>query len=214
MSHWLCADQRPKIGLSDNFRRKFHQTYFDAQILQNDYDDLLASRHRGRDVIRYEWRDGTLILSENDTTEIADRSEIIGKWTCARVELLADHQGEELVRALLQLVPLVRRQPAGTFGVNLLRNFAGRTTAPHHEMEEFVINYVLNRIGAEAETYLYDPNDLRSDGSAAAPMLRTQLGAGSILIFEDRKFMQATTSLINLPNETASYDALVCTIDY
>ena len=75
---------------------------------------------------------------------------------------------------LLQLVPPKRRQPDGTFGVNLFRTFTNVVTTPHRDNEEFVIIYVLDRVGEGAETYLYTPADATEDGQVmASPVLRS-----------------------------------------
>ena len=61
-------------------------------------------------------------------------------------------------------MPPERRQPDGTFGVNLFRTFTKVVTKPHHDNEEFIIIYVLDRVGEGAETRLYQPDDVTDDG--------------------------------------------------
>lgn len=203
------------IGLPQKFRENFDQTYFSDQILRHDEGDWPVDRKRARDVIRYQWNDGELGLAEHDTITITDRSGIRGKREHVRVNLLSDPQAEELVRAFLSLVPPRRRQEDGTFGVNLFRTYTNVVTTPHHDNEEYIILYVINRIGDGAETYLYDPADVLDDGEAiAAPILRRQLNPGQIIIFEDSRFKHGATPLVPPPAESAMRDALICTVDY
>lgn len=203
------------IGLPQKFRENFDQTYFSDQILRHDEGDWPVDRKRARDVIRYQWNDGELDLAEHDTITITDRSGIRGKREHRRVNLLSDPQAEELVRAFLSLVPPRRRQGDGTFGVNLFRTYTNVVTTPHHDNEQYIILYVINRIGDGAETYLYDPADVRDDGEAKAnPILRRQLNPGQIIIFEDSRFKHGATPLVPPPGEGAMRDALICTVDY
>jgi hypothetical protein len=128
---------------------------------------------------------------------------------------LADPQARDLIHAFLRLVPPGRRQTDGTFGVNLFRTFTNVVTKPHRDNEEFIIIYVLDRIGEGAETYLYAPADVTQDGDVKAPpVLRQQLDPGDIIIFEDRVFKHGATPLIDPAGGTARRDVLVCTVDY
>jgi len=112
-------------------------------------------------------------------------------------------------------VPPARRQDEGTFGVNLFRTFTNVVTKPHHDNEEFIIIYVLDRVGEGAETYLYAPEDVKSGGETIAPpLLRQQLNPGDLIIFEDARFKHGATPLQSTPGETAMRDVLVCTVDY
>ena len=133
----------------------------------------------------------------------------------ARVELLDDPQARDLIHVFLQLVPPARRQSDGTFGVNLFRTFTNVVTKPHHDDEEFIIIYVLDRVGGGAETYLYNPSDVTDDGEIkASPVLHQQLDPGDIIIFDDKAFKHGATPLTNPAGRTAQRDALVCTVDY
>ena len=133
----------------------------------------------------------------------------------ARVELLEDAQAVELIRAFLCLIPADRRQDDGTFGVNLFRTFTNVVTKPHHDNEQFIIIYVLDRIGEGAETYLYAPADVTDSGEIKGePELRQQLNPGDIIIFEDALFKHGATPLINPDGGTTRRDALICTVDY
>ncbi len=203
------------IGLPEKFRTNFHGAYFNDSTLRHDEGDWPVDRQRARDVIRYQWHDRGLGLRRHDAITISDRADIPGEREHARVELLDDPQARDLIRALLQLVPPARRQAEGTFGVNLFRTFTNVVTKPHHDNEQFIIIYVLDRIGEGAETYFYAPADVTDDGEIKAPpVLRQQLNPGDIIIFEDKLFKHGATPLINPPDETARRDVLVCTVDY
>jgi hypothetical protein len=202
------------IGLPEKFRPNFCGTYFNDWTLQHDEGDWPVDRKRARDVIRYQWHNGRLSLRRHDTITITDRADIPGKREHARVELLDDPQARDLIGALLQLVAPGRRQADGTFGVNLFRTFTNVVTKPHHDNEEFIILYVLDRIGEGAETYLYAPADVTDGGEIKAdPLLRQQLNPGDILIFEDKLFKHGATPLIDPPGGIARRDVLVCTVD-
>jgi hypothetical protein len=209
----LTGDQ--SIGLPRKFRPNFCQTYFNDWTLRHDAGDWPKDRLRARDVIHYRCHDERYDLQRHDTITITDRAGISGKREHARVELLADPQARDLIHAFLQLVPPGRRQPEGTFGVNLFRTFTNVVTRPHHDNEEFIVIYVLDRIGEGAETYLYAPADVTDDGDVKAPpVLRQQLDPGDIIIFEDKVFKHGATPLINPVGGTARRDVLVCTVDY
>ncbi len=210
----LTNDQ--SIGLPEKFRQNFGKAYFNDRSLRHDEGDWPVDRKRARDVIRYQWSDGErLSLRRHDAITITDRAGIPGRREHSRVELLADPQARDLVRALLHLVPPGRRQADGTFGVNLFRTFTNVVTKLHHDNEEFIIVYVLDRAGDGAETYLYVPADVAADGRATAPpVLRHQLNPGDIIIFEDKLFKHGATPLENPVDGTAMRDALVCTVDY
>jgi hypothetical protein len=184
------------IGLPEKFRPNFRGAYFNEWTLRHDEGDMPVDRLRARDVIRYQWRDGNPVLSRHDEITITDRAGIAGRREHARVELLDDPQARNLVRALLSLVPPARRQDEGTFGVNLFRTFTNVVTKPHHDNEEFIIIYVLDRVGEGAETYLYAPEDVKSGGETIAPpLLRQQLNPGDLIIFEDARFKHGATPL-------------------
>lgn len=203
------------IGLPDKFRENFGQAYFNEQTLRHDDGDWPVDRKRARDVVRYRWRAGELELGEHDTIAITDRAGIPGTRNHARVRLLDDPEAEVLIRTFLSFVPPERRQADGTFGVNLFRTYTNVVTSPHHDNEEFILLYVLNRIGDGAETYLYRHAEVPDGMDAIAdPVLRQQLNPGQILIFEDKRFKHGATPLEPPPGESAVRDALVCTVDY
>jgi hypothetical protein len=209
----VTSDQ--SIGLPEKFRKNFSQTYFNGSTLRHDEGDWPIDRIRARDVVRYEWHDDLVSLHEHDVITITDRAGIPGVRDHARVELLADREARDLIRAFLELVPPDRRQPHGTFGVNLFRTFTNVVTKPHHDDEEFIILYVLDRIGDGAETYLYRPEDIGENGRPTAdPVLRQQLDPGDIIIFEDKRFKHGATPLVNPVDGQMQRDALVCTVDH
>jgi 2OG-Fe dioxygenase len=205
-----------EIGLPVKFRENFIQTYFTDAHIRHDPGDWPADRQRARDVVRYWWRGDHLHrLQEYGTIALIDRAGIPGKREHSRVELLEDPQAEQLVRALLSLVPPGRRKRTGTFGINLFRTFTDVVTKPHRDDYELIILYVLGRDGEGAETYLYRPEDVAPDGTPTAdPVLRRQLNPGEIIIFDDERFKHGATKLEPPPGGTAMRDVLVCTVDY
>jgi hypothetical protein len=204
-----------EIGLPAKFRDNFRQTYFTDAHIRHDPGDRPADRKRARDVIRYWWRDGDLRLKEHDTIAITDRADIPGRREHSRVRLLEDPQAEEFIRTLLCLTPPSRRRETGTFGINLFRTFTDVVTKPHRDNEELIILYVLDRQGEGAESYLYNSEDVSSEGKPTGdPVLERQLNPGDILIFDDARFMHGATPLEALPGGTPMRDVLVCTVDY
>jgi hypothetical protein len=219
---WTALDQQGyaltndrAIGLPEKFRKNFRETYFNNLVLRHEAGDWPIDRKRARDVVRYQWRDYDLQLQEHDTITITDRAGIPGKRNHSRVNLLDDPQAERLIRTFLGFVPPDKRQLDGTFSVNLFRTFTNVVTMPHHDDEQFVILYVLNRIGDGAETYLYNPGDVTDQGQPIAdPVLSHQLNPGEIIIFTDKRFKHGATPLEAPPGGTAMRDVLVCTVDY
>jgi hypothetical protein len=202
------------IGLPAKFRENFEQTYFNDRTLRHDEGDWPIDRKRARDVIEYEWHDGDLGLREHECITLTDRAGIKGKREHTRVKLLSDPEAERLVRTFLEFVPPERRQARSTFGVNLFRTFTNVVTKPHHDDEEYIILYVINRIGDGAESYLYKPSDVSAEGKPIGePILTRQLNPGDILIFEDKRFKHGATDLEPTADGIAMRDALVCTVD-
>jgi hypothetical protein len=208
----LTSDR--EIGLPAGFRENFCQDYYNSEVLHHDPGDKPADRERARDVIHYKWNDETLDLQTYDRITITDRADIPGKREHTRVQLLKDPRAKQLICTLLGLVPAGRRQDEGTFGVNLFRTFTNVVTKPHRDDEEFVIIYVVDRIGTGAETYLYNPEDVKDGQDQPEPVLRQQLNPGDIIIFDDKTFLHGATPLVSPPGGTARRDALVCTVDY
>jgi hypothetical protein len=211
---YILTDDR-EIGLPPKFRENFVQTYFNDGIIRHDEGDEPPDRKRARDVVRYEWRDEVLRLEEFDKITITDRADIPGSREHSRVMLLDDPQAEELIRAFLTLVPPGRRKSVGTFGINLFRTFTNVVKKPHHDNEEFVILYVLDRLGDGAETYLYNPDDVNDEGEPTGkPVLWRQLNPGEIIIFDDERFMHGATDLEAPSGEATMRDVLICTVDH
>jgi hypothetical protein len=213
---YALTDDRA-IGLPHNFRNDFREKYFKDSVLRHDPGDWPVDRRRARDVIHYTWRGDDLGLTEHDTITITDRADIPGKRDHSRVRLLEDRRGKQLVGTLLSLVPAAKRQPDGTFGVNMFRTFTNVVSKLHRDDEQYVITYVLQREGGGAETRLYERADVTGDGQpieGAKPVLRHQLNPGEIIIFDDERFRHGATPLEAEPGEDTRRDALVCTVDY
>jgi hypothetical protein len=209
----LASDQ--SIGLPETFRLNFRDTYFNSGALRHDEGDWPVDRQRARDVIQYQWHDDDLRLDRHDSITITNRAGIPGKREHARVELLKDASAVDLIRALLWLVPPDRRLREGTFGVNLFRTFTNVVTMPHRDNEEFIIIYVIDRVGEGARTHLYHPGDVADDGRVTGPAaLEHQLNPGDLIIFEDKRYKHDASPLIAPPGQSAMRDALVCTVDY
>jgi hypothetical protein len=209
----LLNDQM--IGLPTNFRKSFLGKYFNDQTLRHDKGDWPIDRERARDVVEYEWCDDGLHLQEYDTITLVDRGGIPGEREHARVWLLDDPEAEQFVRTCLSLVPPDRRQRKGTFGINLFRTFTNVVSKPHHDDEQFIVLYVLDRVGDGAESYLYDPDDVTDTGQpTAGPVRKHQLNPGQILIFEDKFFKHGATPLVPPHGGKARRDVLVCTVNY
>jgi hypothetical protein len=219
---WSALDSRGyvvtsdrSLGLPEEFRPNFSAAYFNPKTLRHDEGDWPVDRLRARDVVHYEWYEDHVDLQRHDVITITDRAGIPGRREHARVELLKDPDAENLVRTFLELVPPHRRQRRGTFGVNLFRTFTNVVTRPHRDNEEFIILYVLDRVGDGAETYLYRPEDVAEDGRPIAePVLQQQLNPGDIIIFDDKRFRHGATPLVAPVGGQAQRDALVCTVDY
>ena len=215
--HGYALTNDRAIGLSEEFRKDFRERYFKDGVLRHDPGDRPVDRERARDVIRYEWRGDDLDVEEYGTITITNRADIPGERDHSRVMLLDEPRGDQLVRALLSLVPVKKRQSDGTFGVNLFRTFTNVVSKLHRDDEQFVITYVLDRVGGGAETALYEPGDVTDDGKPivdAEPVLRHQLNPGEIIIFDDERFRHGATPLEARAGEATRRDALVCTVDY
>src|ERR1700727_895840 len=98
----------------------------------------------------------------------------------------------------------------GTFGINLFRTFTDVVTKPHHDNEELIILYVLDRHGDGAESYLYNPEDVTPEGQPTGkPVLKRQLNPGDIMIFDDARFKHGATKLVALSDGTSMRDVVV-----
>lgn len=204
------------IGLPEGCRENLSLRYYNSDTLHHDPGDFPVDRERARDVVRYIWSDDEAPLLETyDRITLTDRAGIPGQREHSRVRLLKDPEAEKVISTLLQLVPPERRQPEGTFGINLFRTYTNVVTKPHHDYEEYVLLYIIDRIGDGAESYLYNPEDVSEDGEILAePVLRQQLNPGDIIIFEDKRYKHGATALVSPPGGSARRDAFVCTFDY
>lgn len=196
------------LGLPGDFRQKISETYFNDKVLRSDVPDLPVDRKRARDVIYYERDAPRLHLSEYQDILIKNRGDIPGERQHSRVLLLHNDYMRSWVIACLSLIPTQLRRDRGTFGANLLRTYTNVVTRPHKDNEEFIIVYVVNKIGTGAESYLYN-----SDNPEKL-MFSETLHPGDILLFKDDDFLHGATRLIPPPGQSAQRDALVCTVDY
>ena len=203
------------IGLPPKCAKDLRETYFDSGLLRCDEGDRPADRERARDVILYEWKDGELTLGEYGTIAIRDRSGIKGERIHKRVEVLRDEQFRNIAKTFLSLVPEDRRQQKGTFGINLFRTHTDVVTKPHRDDEEFIIIYVLDREGEDAESYLYRHDRHEMDNAEDGELVFwKQLNSGDLLIFDDSQFKHGATRLRPPPGGRARRDVLICTVDY
>jgi hypothetical protein len=197
-----------RIGLPKDFRWKLSETYFNDEVLQSDVPDLPVDRKRARDVIYYEWDTPRLHLSEYKDILIKNRGDIPGERQHSRALLLENDYARDLVTACLSLIPAQFRRDRGTFGVNLFRTYTNVVTRPHQDNEEFIIIYVLDKIGGGARSYLYS-----SDNPEKRIFFET-LRPGDILIFRDSDFLHGATPLKPRANQSTQRDAIICTVDY
>jgi hypothetical protein len=212
--HGYALTNEWDIGLPLKCGKNLQETYFDRGQLRHDEGDMPRDRERARDVILYEWNDGKLTLEEYETIAIWDRSDIKGERIHKRIELLRDRQARDLIETFLSLVPDKRRQPRGTFGINLFRTYTNVVTKPHQDKEDFIILYVLDRQGDGAESYLYNYDPEADAAEVGEQVLRRQLNPGDLMIFEDSRFKHGATPLDPPRRGRARRDVLVCTVDY
>lgn len=196
-----------ELGFPATARERLQRDYFHSGVLKHYENDLPADRERARDVVRYEWQDNTLRLSEHDTITISNRGERPEAREYGRVEVLTDPHFETWIRKALTLVPPDRRDPRGTFGVNLFRTFTNVVTRPHQDGERFIYIYIVGKTGYGAETWLCGLDD-------DEPVFQDALKPGELLVFEDAWFRHGVTPLVNPEGGKARRDALVCTVNY
>ena len=89
--------------------------------------------------------------------------------------------------------------------LNLMRTHTLVVTKPHRDDEDFVIAYVIARLGEGAESQLIDPETNKT-------VYALQLQPGQLLISDDRRLLHNVTPLIPPPDSLACRDALICTI--
>lgn len=197
-----------RLGLPTDFRMKLSETYFNDEFLRSDVPDLPVDRKRARDVIYYEWDTPRLHLSEYKDILIKNRGDIPGERRHSRVVLLDNDYARAWITACLSLIPAQLRRDRGTFGVNLFRTYTNVVTRPHQDNEDFIIIYVLDKIGGGAKSYLYS-----SDNPEKRIFFGT-LRPGEILIFKDSDFLHGATPLVPRANQSTQRDAMICTVDY
>ena len=196
------------LGLGKLVREHIHSTYFTQEHLHRYPFDIPADRERARDVVRYGWRGDGVVLTEHDTVAIDSRGDQPFRREFERVELLADDHFRAWIATALSLVPTDRRQPRGTFGVNLFRTHTQVVTKPHQDEEEYILIYVLERVGNGAESELYRVGcDETEHHSTLEP--------GDLIIFRDDEFKHTASPLVRpADGREAHRDALVCTVNY
>jgi hypothetical protein len=193
------------LGLHPEIRRHIVQNYFTEKVLESDHPAVHRDRDRARDVIRYAWDGPDLTVTEHDRIDIINRSGFSGARTPNRVSLLDEVPMETWIRQMLELIPVARRQPEGTFGVNFMRTRTTVVSGPHHDDEEYVIVYVAAKHGEGAETTLHDTGD------PSRVVYRVTLDPGDLIIFRDAAYLHNASPLTG---EHAQRDALVCTVNY
>lgn len=196
-----------EFGFSLEGREHLKEHFFRDDVLRAYEHDLPVDRKRARDVVRFEWRDGTVGLSEHDTITISDRGERADDRDYGRVHVVDDTHFAHWIRSVLALLPEEWRDERGTFGVNLFRTFSNVVTRPHQDGERIIFIYILDKEGSGAETHLYTSPD-------EEPIYRSTLEPGDLLVFEDRRFWHGVTPLVPPPGGAARRDALVCTVNY
>ncbi|TCO58728.1 2OG-Fe dioxygenase family protein [Actinocrispum wychmicini] len=202
---YFIGDDR-LLGMPAEFRQHFHSTYFTEDVLRRYPDDVPADRERARDVIHYAWTSPTEVaLTEHDTIAIPDRHGRRGPREFARIELLRDAMFSTWVTGVLSLVPVESRLARGTFGVNLFRTRTQVVTGPHRDHEQFIVVYVLDKVGTGAETSLHNGDEV---------VVGATLQPGEFVIFDDSRYKHSASPLISPPGAEARRDALVCTVDY
>lgn len=197
-----------ELGLRKFVREHIHTTYFNQKYLHKYPFDIPQDRERARDVVRYEWADDQVTLTEHDTVAIDGRGDQPFRREFERVALLSDDHFRAWIATALSLVPADRRQQRGTFGVNLFRTHTQVVTKPHQDEEEYILIYVLERVGSGAESELYR---IGSDEIAH----HSRLEPGDLIIFRDSEFKHTASPLVPPPTGGPAHrDVLVCTVNY
>jgi hypothetical protein len=196
------------LGLAKFAREHIHTTYFNDRHLRRYSFDIPEDRERARDVVRYTWRGDAVVLNEHDTVAIEGRGDQPFRREFERVRVLEDDHFRAWIATALSLVPADRRQHRGTFGVNLFRTHTQVVTKPHQDEEEYILIYVLERVGggAESELYRIGSNDF---------VHHSTLEPGDLIIFKDSEFLHTALPL-KRPDDgrEAHRDVLVCTVNY
>ncbi|GAA0900273.1 2OG-Fe dioxygenase family protein [Virgisporangium ochraceum] len=202
----LVTDAR--LGLPAELRPYMARRFFSDGVLEADHPGVHKDRERARDVVRYHWSGDRLTLREHDETEIRNRSGFMGTRTVNRVTLLTYPLMDLWIRTVLSAVPPYLRQERGTFGINFFRTRTTVVAGPHQDDEEFVVIYVVDKVGGGAESTLHrfnDPDEV---------VFRRTLEPGDLLIFRDQAFLHSASPLVAAGTTGARRDAVVCTVDY
>lgn len=194
------------LGLGAVHRDKIRTTYFNDQVLRRYADDIPADRLRARDVVRYDWVGEEIRLEEYRTVTIEGRGEYAGRRHFDRVEVLYDDVLYHWIREVLRLVPVSGRH-SGTFGINFFRTFTNVVTKPHQDGEEYIVIYVIDKIGGGARTQLFALGE-------ETLLFEQELWPGELIIFRDDRFRHNATPLLPAEDGTAQRDAMVCTVNY
>jgi hypothetical protein len=194
------------LGLDATHREQIRMAYFNDQVLRRYADDIPADRLRARDVVRYDWVAPEFKLEEYRTVTIEGRGEHTGRRYFDRVEVLGDDILQHWIRGVLRLVPTDGKL-SGTFGINFFRTFTDVVTKPHQDGEEYIVIYVIDKIGGGARTQLFALDD-------EILLFEQELRPGELIIFRDDRFRHNATPLLPAEDGTAQRDAMVCTVNY
>jgi 2OG-Fe dioxygenase len=196
-----------ELGVLPHHRGHIHRAFFNDRFLRRYDNDIPADRLRARDVVRYDWSGDELELRRHETIAIENRGEHPGRREFDRAEVLDDRVMAHWIRGVLHLVPENLRQASGTFGVNFFRTFTNVVTRPHQDGEEYIVVYVVDKIGGGARTQLYglDRDEV---------LVEDELGPGDLIIVRDDAFRHNATPLTPPREVPARRDALVCTVNY
>ncbi|MET0284772.1 MAG: 2OG-Fe dioxygenase family protein [Polyangiales bacterium] len=201
---YVVVPEQP-LGLGSEFRRAVVERYFGA--LQRDLSEVHPDRGRLRAVFRYAMRDEQVELHEQACVDIANRNHQ-GVRRYPRVELGGDPNMAGFVRGALALLPPEARPAHSTFSINFFRTRSAVTMGPHQDHERFIVVHVLRKLGAGANTLLYDAQDQER------VVARICLQEGDTMVFEDRRFLHHVTPLVSHGGGPCERDALVCTVDH
>jgi hypothetical protein len=200
-----CTDK--DLGMESELREHILDRYYNDALRSSlpRVRDVPTDRERVRDVVRYAWTGPVLGLAEHDTTALINRGDQPGVRQYHRIMALDDPILKGWIEILISLVPPDFRRASGTCGFNLMRTRTLVVTKPHRDDEDFVITYVLARVGEGAESQLFDPE-------AKKVVSAIQLEPGQLLIFDDRRFLHSVTPLSPQSDMPTCRDALICTI--
>jgi hypothetical protein len=193
------------LGLGAAHREHISTAFFTKHVLRRYPDDIPADRLRARDVVRYDWVGEEIKLEEYHTVAIEGRGEYAGRRDFDRVDVLFDSVLRHLICEVLRLVP--KGEESGTFGINFFRTFTDVVTKPHQDGEEYIVIYVVDKIGGGARTQLFALGD-------ETVVFEQELRPGELIIFRDDRFRHSATPLLGAESGSTQRDAMVCTVNY